>query len=127
MRGGFNEPTLLSATCLLSKSHGNSEEQIRPPRNFLNWILIFCITPSGKYRLCYFGTFIAMYSEYYSWCLQNEWVSPGVFNDIRRRERVWLLKGDIFIDRGTIRMRELEKEIQLLTNNQSKQDEIASN
>lgn len=82
----------------------------------LNWILMVCLIPSGRNRRCFFGTFGSMYAEYYTWTVQFNFpsVSPGTFNSLRRRENVWLLKGDIFVDPGQIRMKVIERELELL-------------
>ncbi len=54
--------------------------------------------PSGKNRKCYFGLFKSMYAEYFAWCAKEKhpFVSPEIFDRIRRDRRIWLLKGDIF-------------------------------
>jgi hypothetical protein len=82
----------------------------------LNWIMMYCIVPSGKSARCFYGTFAGMYSEYHAWTVRCEFpsVSPTTFNQLRKRERVWLLKGDIFVDKGIIRMREITREVNML-------------
>lgn len=82
----------------------------------MNWIMMNCLVPSGRSNRCFYGTFAGMYAEYHAWTVRCEFpsVSPNTFNQLRKRERVWLLKGDIFVDKGTIRMKEITRELTTL-------------
>lgn len=66
----------------------------------MEWFTVYCLVPSGKNRRCYYGTFHVMFFSYYNWCVENgyDYVSPSTLQQLRKRERIWLLKGDIFID-----------------------------
>lgn len=77
----------------------------------VEWFSLKCIVASGKNRRCYYGTFQVMFVDYLNWCIDNgsPFVSPSTFQQLRKREHIWLLKGDIFIDPIIVRMREIEK------------------
>jgi hypothetical protein len=87
----------------------------------INWFLLACIVPSGRNRRCFFGTPSAMFNEYYCWTIQNAFpsVSPTTFFRIRKRENIWILKGDTFVDRGPIRIAEIDR---LLLEEQNMED-----
>jgi hypothetical protein len=82
----------------------------------MNWFALVCIVPSGKNRRCFFGLPVAMFVEYFSWCKNCSFphVSPEVFFLLRKRENIMILKGDIFIDKGIVRVAEIDRQLLLL-------------
>lgn len=77
----------------------------------MEWFTVKCIVPSGKNKRCYYGTFTVMFIDYLNWCIDNgySYVSPDSLQHLRKREHIWLLKGDIFIDPIVVRMKEIER------------------
>jgi hypothetical protein len=80
----------------------------------LQWIAIFCLTPSGRWKLYFFGTLVGMYLSYYNWCTTNNHprVHFSTFKLIKDRERIGLMKGDKFISDINIKITNLENDIQ---------------
>lgn len=70
-----------------------------------------------------------MFIDYLNWCIDNgsPLVSPDTFQQLRKRESIWLLKGDIFIDPIIIRIKEIErvlKSLDLGSDNTELRDEL---
>ena len=53
------------------RNMGFNRNRLVDQKYVLQWILIFCLTPSGRWKLYFFGTIVGMYLSYYSWCTAN--------------------------------------------------------
>lgn len=72
-----------------------------------------CPYPSGWNRRCYTGSADLMWAEYASASLANS-IAPlqfDAFHKVRRRERIGIRNGDIFINRDEVELAEIQEKI----------------
>jgi hypothetical protein len=72
-----------------------------------------CPYPSGRNRRCFTGSAELMWAEYASASLANS-IAPlqfDAFHKVRRRERIGLRAGDIFINRDEVELAEIQAKI----------------
>ena len=75
----------------------------------LDWFREFCIVPSGRHQRVFFGTFIGMFLEYFTWASIRDLtpVSPLKLQQIRKRENILLIAGDKFVNKRRIRLNQM--------------------
>lgn len=79
---------------------GKSRNRLKTKLNsLLSWFINRCGVPSGRHKRYFVrGTPLSMYIEYKLNCIEAgvDFVSFKIFHQIRKRERVGIIKGDIF-------------------------------
>jgi len=97
------------------------------------WFISRCTVPSGRKKRYYmYGTPESMWVEYMNYCvdLGQDWIEETKFHLMRKKERVGILKGDIFMNpmkhdlaKATAKFEELQKKYP--RPNQKQKGEIA--
>lgn len=88
-------------------------------RTLFDWFIVRCIVPSGKNKRYYrHGTPESMWLEYAKYCtsLSEEFIDEKTFHEIRKKERVGILKGDIFISPLKHELAEAQNTLEQLRN-----------
>jgi hypothetical protein len=70
-------------------------------KTLFDWFIVRCTVPSGRNKRYYrFGTPESMWLEYASYCmkLSEDYIDEKLFHEIRKRERVGIIKADIFMN-----------------------------